>query len=193
MNRYRRMLFIFVLLGIIVSGNAQTRWKPFALHPDVKALDLLYEIQAQDGKTMNYRIQVKRVKEGMIDVAINTTARLPEKQLGAQTLLGLWSVYGISAMAFFNPAYTILFSQMDLTVGEKMSFFGAGMAKVTGEKTVGGLKGKVVEFYQQEGEQQRLVSRSVIHPKVFIPLENIIYDGNGNVQSRITLIKGEIK
>ncbi len=186
------LMVVTILMGAI-GLFAQTRWEPFKLHPDVQYLKLQYEVKVNVDAPLNFAIEVKRLKGGMVDLAITHQARIPEDQLGAQTIVGGFSMYGVSAMVFFNPAYAIFFSQLDLKVGEKMSFFGAGYAKVTGEKTVAGRKGYVVEFYQREGETDRLVSRTVIDPKIFIPIENEMFNANGQRESHVVLVKGEVK
>ncbi len=194
--RVKIRIWAFVMFGVMLGAQlvlGQTRWQPFKLHPDVKYLKLEYQVTVGNKEPMDYTIEIKRLPYGKLDVSITHKAKIQEDQLGAQTLVGIFSVYGISAISFFNPAYAIFLSQMDLKVGEKMSFFGAGYGKVTGEKTVGGRKGFVVEFYQRNGDKDQLASRSVIDPKIFIPIENEMFDANGDVQSHIVLIKSEVK
>lgn len=185
-------LFVGIFL-FFASAAAQNRWQPFKLHPDVSFLDLQYSIQNQQGDTLVYGIQVERLQHQQVKLKILSEARLAEDQLGAQTLLGFWGVFGVSHLIFFNPAFAMFYSQMDLNVGEKMSFFGAGYAKVTGEKVVGGRKGKVVEFYQREDGKDRLVSKTVIDPKIFIPIENIMFDNSGRIEMRFSLLKATVK
>ena len=195
MKRLRILFAGFFWCTVLLSATAlgQNRWEPFKLHPAVKFVDLQYRIQNQQGDTVVYGIQVKRLKDQQVRIKISSEAELNEDQIGAQTLMGFWGVFGLSQFIFFNPAFAMFYSQMDLEVGEKMSFFGAGFAKVTGEKTVGGRKGRVVEFYQRENGKDRLISKTVIDPKIFIPIENITYDQNGRAETRISLISATVK
>lgn len=156
-------------------------------------LDLQYQIKPRKGQNVLYGIQVQRMQNQKVKVKIQSEAEMNEDKIGAQTLLGFWGLYGISYLAFFNPAFAMFYSQMDLQVGEKMSFFGAGYAKVTGGKVVGGRKGKVVEFYQRDGDKESLATRTVIDPLIFIPIENIIYDDKGNIETQISLIKATVR
>ena len=191
------VIIIFSLFYWIPSSEsivfAQTRWQPFKLHPKVSFLDLQYQIQTREGQNVVYGILVERIQKQKVKVRIQSEAEMNEDEIGAQTLLGFWGLYGISYMVFFNPAFAMFYSQMDLEVGEKMSFFGAGYAKVTGEKVVGGRKGKVVEFYQRNGGKERLATRTVIDPLVFIPIENIIFDNQGKIETQISLVKATVK
>ncbi len=193
MNVLRPFWIIVFCVGIVVSALAQERWQPFKLHPDVQSLKLIYDVKTRNNAPVQYGIDVRREGEGMVRLKVETEADLPEDQLGVQSLFGLWNIYGISAMVFLNPGFVVFFSQLDLKVGEKMSFFGAGYAKVTGKKKVARLEGYVVEFYQQEGGSDVLKSRFVIHPKVFLPLESTAYGTNGKVESTAVLKQAEIK
>ena len=64
------------------------------------------------------------------------------------------------------------FPQLELNVGEKMSLWGAGLVKVTGKETVAGIEGYIVEFYQTQNGEDKLVTKMTINPDYPLPLRS---------------------
>ncbi len=82
---------------------------------------------------------------------------MTKDELGPETAFGLMGSYGISLnMLVINPAYGFFFSQMNLKVGEKMNFFGAGIIKVTGKEKIAGREGFVCQLFQADEEEKMI-------------------------------------
>jgi ATP-dependent RNA circularization protein (DNA/RNA ligase family) len=90
-------------------------------------------------------------------------------------------------MLVINPAYGFFFSQMDLKVGEKMNFFGAGIIKVIGKQKIAGREGFVCQLFQAD-EEEKMIAEWVIDPDLALPLRSKIFDDN-ELQGQIELVK----
>ena len=109
-------------------------------------------------------------------------------KLGPEAAFGLWGVYGISLnMLVINPAYGFFFSQMDLKVGEKMNFMGAGIIKIIGKEKIAGREGFVCQLFQAD-EEDKMVAEWVIDPELALPLRSKVFEDD-ELQGQIELIK----
>jgi hypothetical protein len=123
-------------------------------------------------KELKYILDIKKAGDGF-EVSYTTKGKVPKDKLGMQAAFGLVGLYGISLNAIvLNPMTTIYFQQLDLKEGEKMSFYGAGMVKVMGKETVGGQEGYVCEFYQTQGEGEKLISTTTVNPDLPLPIRS---------------------
>lgn len=118
------------------------------------------------------------------EVSYTTKGMLPKEKLGLETAFGLWGVFGISLnMVVLNPMYMAFFPQLELREGEKMSLWGAGLVKVVGKETVAGISGYIVEFYQTQNNEDKLVTKMTINKDYPLPLKSEVED------TRAVLIK----
>ena len=94
----------------------------------------------------------------------------------------------VPALMFGNPMFGTLLSQMDLVVGEKMSFFGAGYAKVVKRETVAGVEGFLCELYGKQDEKDVKVAELVVHPDLSLPLRSRTYQ-DGELRFEMELLE----
>jgi len=126
--------------------------------------------------------------EEVFEVSYTTKGTLTKDELGPETAFGLWGSYGISLnMLVINPAYAFFFSQMDLKVGEKMNFFGAGIIKVIGKEKIAGREGFVCQLFQAD-EEEKMIAEWIIEPDLALPLRSKIFEDN-ELQGQIELVK----
>ena len=195
MKMKTRLIAFFAALVMVmafcpVSGQS---WEPYQFEGNEK-----YEFEItyfDNGEPVNsfYTIDIKNSGtkdsngEELFDVSYTTTGKVAKSELGAQTAFGL-NAYGFSiSMAFLNPMYAMFFAQMELKVGEKMSFFGAGYTEITGKESVAGRDGYICKFYMKDDNgSNELVSEWIIDPDLAFPMKSIVYD-NGEEQSNIIL------
>jgi len=139
-------------------------------------LILMIEDKGEAGYILDIREIGGKTPEGenTFQVTYTTTGILTSDELGEETAFGLWGVYGISLnMLMINPGYAFFFSQMDLNVGEKMNFFGAGIIKVIGKEA---------------DDENNMLAEWVIDPDLALPLKSKIFE-DGKLQGQIELTK----
>jgi len=191
----KRIVLSFITLMFIASVNLFAQgWQPYQFSGDEKYEFRITYDEGSDMKTGLYGIEIKATNETdqngekLHEVIYTTRGKIPESELGEQTAFGMWGAYGMSlSFVFLNPMYAMLFQQMEFEVGEKMSFFGAGTAKVTGKETVGNREGYICKYYQKEDSGEVLIGEWTIDPDLAFPIKSIMYDDE-EVVSKIELI-----
>jgi hypothetical protein len=190
-----KILVLFTaFLSIAMLANAQG-WEPYQFSGDEKYEFEITYFDNDDEKTGFYGIEMKSTGqtdengEKLYEVIYTTKGFIPESELGQQTAFGYWGAYGMSlSFVFLNPMYMMMFQQMEFEVGEKMSFFGAGKAEITGKENIAGRNGYVCKYYQKDDEKgDVLMGEWVIDPDLGFPLRSIMYD-DGEIQSEILLL-----
>lgn len=173
----------FILIVMLSSAIFAQKWQPYQFKGNEK-FDFKIENHDRNGvKQAFYSLQLKETGqqdekgEPVYDVIYKTRAQLPKSKLGAETAFGVWNTYGVSlSLAFMNPMYGMIFSQMDLAVGEKMSFFGAGKVEVLDKVSIAGRSGFRCILKTTQGEEEVLTSEWVIDPDLAFPLKAITYN-----------------
>ena len=187
---------IVVLIGLFLLGIGQVvwaeKWEPYQFKGnEYFEYKILLE---EDEQEATYILDIKESSkkstsgEEVFEVSYTTKGTLTKDELGPETAFGLWGVYGISlSMLVINPAYAFFFSQMDLKVGEKMNFFGAGIIKVIGKEKIAGREGFVCQLFQAD-EEDKMLAEWVIDPELALPLRSKIFEDN-ELQGQIELVK----
>jgi len=191
--------FIIVLLtGLFLLGIGQVvwaeKWEPYQFKGNEY---FEFKILLQEDEETEESIYILDIKESseksasgeeVYEVGYITKGTLTKDELGPETAFGLMGSYGISLnMLVINPAYGFFFSQMDLKVGEKMNFFGAGIIKVIGKEKIAGREGFVCQLFQAD-EEEKMMAEWVIDPDLALPLRSKIFDDN-ELQGQIELVK----
>ncbi len=187
--------FIIVLLvGLFLIGIGQVvwaeKWEPYQFKGnEYFEFKILLE-EDEETKESIYILDIKENSEKsasgeeVYEVSYTTKGTLTKDELGPETAFGL----GISLnMLVINPAYGFFFSQMDLKVGEKMNFFGAGIINVIGKEKIAGREGFVCQLFLAD-EEEKMVAEWVIDPDLALPLRSKIFDDN-ELQGQIELVK----
>ncbi|POZ90561.1 hypothetical protein [Petrotoga sp. SL27] len=182
------------LIGLFLFGIGQVvwaeKWEPFQFRGDERfEYKILLEEDEEESEVI-YILDIKKSKkdEDLFEVTYTTKVTLTKDELGPESAFGLWGVYGISLnMLVINPTYGLFFSQMDLKVGEKMSFFGAGIVKIIGKEKIAGREGFVCQLFSAE-EEDKMIAEWVIDPELALPLRSKIFEDD-ELQGQIELIK----
>jgi len=189
-----KKFMIILLVGLFLFGICQLgwaqKWEPYQFRGDERfEYKILWEEDEERGEII-YILDIKRSEkdEEVFEVTYTTKGTLTKDELGPETAFGLWGVYGISlSMLVINPAYAFFFSQMDLKVGEKMNFFGAGIIKIIGKEKIAGREGFVCQLFRPD-EEDKMLAEWVINPELALPLRSKIFEDN-ELQGQIELIK----
>ena len=180
------------LLALAPAKGAD-KWNPYKFSGKER---YEYKVQSlQEGRLVDsgYALEVKPSDrkdadgQAQLEVSVTTRSYITKEQLENDAMGGLWGMNAMGAWAFLlNPMYGVVFQQVDLAVGEKMSFFGAGVVKVTAKETVGGREGFVCQFLQEEDGKQVLAAEYVIDPALALPLRSKMMQ-DGELQSSMEL------
>ena len=193
-----KKFIIVLLIGLLLSGIGQViwaeKWEPYQFKGnEYFEYKILLEEDEEKGEA-TYILDIKESSEKsasdeeIFEVTYTTKGTLTKDELGPETAFGLWGSYGISLnMLVINPAYAFFFSQMDLKVGEKMNFFGAGIIKVIGKEKIAGREGFVCQLFQAD-EEDKMLAEWVIDPELALPLRSKIFEDNV-LQGQIDLLK----
>ena len=191
-----KKFIIVVLIGLLLLGIGQVvwaeKWEPYQFKGnEYFEYKILLE---EDEQEATYILDIKESSkkstsgEEVFEVSYTTKGTLTKDELGAETAFGLWGSYGISLnMLVINPAYGFFFSQMDLKIGEKMNFFGAGIIKVIGKEKIAGREGFVCQLFQAD-EEDKMIAEWIIDPDLALPLRSKIFEDN-ELQGQIELVK----
>ena len=191
--------FIIVLLaGLFLLGIGQVvwaeKWEPYQFKGNEYFEFKILLQEDEETKDSIYILDIKESSEKsasgekVYEVSYITKGTLTKDELGPETAFGLMGSYGISLnMLVINPAYGFFFSQMDLKVGEKMNFFGAGIIKVIGKEKIAGREGFVCQLFQAD-EEEKMIAEWVIDPDLALPLRSKIFEDN-ELQGQIELVK----
>ncbi|MEA1940264.1 MAG: hypothetical protein U9N03_06340, partial [Candidatus Caldatribacteriota bacterium] len=178
-NKFVITVVIAVLIGLFLFGIGQVvwaeKWEPYQFKGnEYFEYKILLEEDGEEGEAI-YILDIKESSEKsksgeeVFEVSYTTKGTLTKEELGPETAFGLWGSYGISLnMLVINPAYAFFFSQMDLKVGEKMNFFGAGIIKVIGKEKIAGREGFVCQLFQAD-EEDIMIAEWVIDPELALP------------------------
>jgi hypothetical protein len=191
----KKFLFILLIIGLFLFGVGQLgwaeKWQPYQFKGDERFEYKILWNENEEPVEITYILDIKidpeKSQEGeeIYEVSYTTKGTLTKDELGQETAFGLGGAYGISLnMLVINPAYGFFFSQIDLKVGEKMNFFGAGIVKVTAMEEIAGRSGFVCQLFSPE-EEDKMLAEWVIDPELALPLRSKTYGDNG--------IEGEIE
>jgi hypothetical protein len=179
-------------LGVGQLGWAE-KWQPYQFKGDERFEYKIIWNEDEEPVEIIYILDIKKgpekSQEGeeVYEVAYTTKGTLTKDKLGQETAFGLGGAYGISLnMLVINPAYGFFFSQMDLKVGEKMSFFGAGIVKVTAMEEIAGRSGFVCQLFSPE-EEDKMLAEWVIDPELALPLRSKTF-GDDGIEGEIELL-----
>lgn len=184
MNRGWKLLLLSIVILVTsttTSGYAMM-WQPYqfpAQNQEYKYKIVWFE----DGiaKTSMYELVIEESENEQMEVSVKTTWMVNQEELDQQVLGGWWGggAFGLT-MAFINPMYAAFFGGLDLKVGNKMSFFGAGVVEVIGTESVAGRTGFVCRLLNEDGGT--VLGRYVVDPAVPLPLKTELFEEDGSKQ-----------
>lgn len=205
MPHLRRRFWIAPLVLMVVvaapSLSGAGKWKVTD-----EAKPLYYKMKSTtysrrgDVKTVVFEIDVKNANttgepgsEKMFVVRTTQEHTMPARRLrGMQLAYGAMQLGAISVAGAHWAAYQGLLGQLELTVGEKMSYFGGMLAKVTAKETIAGHEGFVVQMFNTSKDEPVLMAELVLHPDIPVALRTRSYR-KGKVQQETVLLKYEAR
>jgi len=198
MLRHKLLIAMALVAALIFSYGLSSAimWEPYQFEPkdqeyEYKITNFEEETEEETGKVSHYTLIIDLREDGQLDISVQTTWLANQEELGSEILGGWWAAgaFGLT-MAFINPMYAAFFGGLDLHVGNKMSFFGAGVVQVTGTETVAGREGFVCELLNQDGGSVQ--GRYVVDPSVPLPLKTELFDEGGVKKFETELLRIEI-
>jgi hypothetical protein len=180
----------FIIIGLFgCRFSFADMWEPYQFEP--KDQEYEYEIinyEEEIERVSHYILKIDLQDDGQLEISVQTTWMADQEELGSEILGGWWATgaFGLT-MAFINPMYAAFFGGLDLHVGNKMSFFGAGVVHVTGTETVAGREGFVCELLNQDGGNVQ--GRYVVDPSIPLPLKTELFDDQGARQFQTELLR----
>jgi len=200
MSNHKVLIVAVLITALILSFGLSfaDMWEPYQFEP--KDQEYEYEIinfeqadadEEPVAQVSYYLLKITQMDDGQLEVSVQTTWMAGQDELGSEILGGWWAAgaFGLT-MAFINPMYAAFFGGLDLYVGNKMSFFGAGVVQVTGTETVAGREGFVCELLNQDGGTVQ--GRYVVDPSVPLPLKTEMFNENGTKQFQTELQRIEM-
>jgi hypothetical protein len=181
------VLMLITIVTLTIELSIADMWKPYEFEPKNQVYE--YKItNFQDGleKVSAYMLEMEKMESGQMEVSVKTTWTAGEDELDQQILGGWWAAgaFGLT-MAFINPMYAAFFGGLDMHVGNKMSFFGAGVVEVTGTEKVSNRTGFVCVLRNQDTGP--ILGRYVVDPAVPLPLKTEIFEEDGTKQYQTEL------
>lgn len=189
----KRKFMMVVLAGLFLVGTWQTvlakKWQPYQFKGNERFEYEAITYEDEEEKQVLYILDIKELEEDTLEITYTTKGTLKREELGMEAVYGLWGFHGISLIGLIlNPSYSMYFQEMDLEVGEKMSFLGLGLVKVTGREKIAGREGFVCQFFQTTDDEEELVAEWTVDPELALPLRSRVFSEE-KVESQIELIK----
>ncbi|HVR83764.1 MAG TPA: hypothetical protein VMU54_05585 [Planctomycetota bacterium] len=179
------------LLSLANSGWTQDKpkkWKPYQFQGDER---YEYKIVMNDQKgkppkEIGYVLDIRK-KGDDFEVTWSTKSGVSKKEMNQNNLFGAFGA-GISpAWIIMNPMSQMFVDQLDLKVGEKMSFFGAATVKVTAEEKVGNRTGLTCQLIEKKKEEEVVTWEWTVDVELALPIKSVTYD-QGKEKYRMELI-----
>lgn len=181
---------LLVTVALVFTGLSTygATWEPFEFRGN-ESYSFEVTWQGPEGEESSiYEFRILEDDEGGYTVRYITEAKLSSSdELTGDLVYGAWSGYGVPiGYLLVNPVYSMMFGELDLKVGEKMSFYGQGKMEVVGTETVAGRKGFLCKLSGDEG----LMGEWVIDPDLALPLRSKMYESSG-FDGAVELVKYE--
>ena len=196
----RFLVAALAVVMVLPSLSGAGKWKM-----PKEARPLYYRMQSTtydrkgEAKKILYEIDIKATEEkddrGQPMFLVRTTQ---EHKVRAREIQGHQLAFGAMQLGMAAVAgmqwvmYQALLGQLELKVGEKMSYFGGMLAKVTTKEKVAGHEGFVVKMFNTSKGQEELVAELVIHPDIPVALRARSYR-KGQIQTENLMLKYEAR
>jgi len=175
-----------VVLGLAAVAVADS-WTPYEFSGPAY---YKYRIVQHGTDEVVYALDVQRSElPGKLRVTTTTESLMDEEDLKGGAVWGASPILTMAPMLMLgNPMFSGLISQMDLAVGTKRDFYGAGYAEIVSKETVAGVEGFRCELYMKDGEKTVKQAEITVHPDLALPLRSLVYD-DGKPKFEMTLLE----
>lgn len=193
-NVFPYLVFIGVLFGGFAPITQAQKWEPYQFKGNEK-YEYKITLFDEDKKSEIFHIlEVKKTDkkneagEEMFEVSYTTKGLMSKSEIGVESPFSLIGAQGYTiATLILNPVYNAFFKDVEMKVGEKITFAGIGVLKVTGKEKVANREGLKCQLSQKdEGGNEEVVVEWVIDPALALPIHSKIYQ-LGKVQSECVL------
>lgn len=180
-------LIVALAMLVFTWGTLAETWTPFQfLGNELYRYKIKWGEDEQESAI--YSLTVKENESGNYTVNYSTQVEVEPSQLNSEVIFGVWGSYGPSLhFMFLNPMYEMLFNQLELNVGEKMSYYGQGTMKVTGTEKIVGRQGYVCRLFDTDDNP---IAEWVVDPGLALPLRSTMYESSGT-EGEIILLNYE--
>lgn len=163
-----------------------SKWKPFQFTGDERYdFRLTLDDGGETKKEHGFALDIRKKSAEDFEVTWSVKSALKKDELNEQALLVGW-VNAAPAWAIMNPMYALFVNDLELSVGSKMSLFGAGTVKVTGKETIAGREGFVCQFLAKNDDKDELTWEWTVDPSLALPLKSVVFS-DGKETSRAVL------
>ena len=179
------VMFALVFMGL---GTYGATWEPFEFRGN-ESYSFEVTWQGSEGEESSlYEFRILEDNDGGYTVRFISEVKLSSSdELTGDLVYGAWSGYGVPiGYLLVNPVYSMMFGELDLKVGERMSFYGQGKMEVVDTETVASRKGFLCKLTGEEG----LMGEWVIDPDLALPLRSKMYEPSG-FDGAVELVKYE--
>ena len=179
------VMFALVFMGL---GTYGATWEPFEFRGN-ESYSFEVTWQGSEGEESSlYEFRILEDNDGGYTVRFISEVKLSSSdELTGDLVYGAWSGYGVPiGYLLVNPVYSMMFGELDLKVGEKMSFYGQGRVEVVGTEKVAGREGFLCELTGDEGP----MGEWVIDPDLALPLRSKMYEAS-EFDGAVELVKYE--
>ncbi|MFW6190603.1 MAG: hypothetical protein ACOC49_03040 [Candidatus Bipolaricaulota bacterium] len=187
-NQIIAVLLVMVSLVFTIVNTYGATWEPFDFRGNESySFEVTWE-GSEGQESSIYELRILEDEDGGYTVRFISEVKLSSSdELSGDLLYGSWSGYGVPiGYLLVNPIYSMMFSELDLQVGEKMSFYGQGRMEVVGTETVAGKEGFLCQLSGDEGP----MGEWVIDPELALPLRSKMYESSG-FDGGVELVKYE--
>ncbi len=184
-------------LAVLVAGGialAADHWKPNEYKGPAR---YKYKVTSYDGDQKNEVVYILDIQatgqknadgQPLLRVSTTTETLTTQDDLTSSGYLGFSPAQAWAPLVASSAMYIAWMGQLDLEVGEKMSFFGVGKAKVLAKETVAGVEGYACEISMKDGDEEKKVADLVVSPDLPLALRSRTYS-DGKVQFEMELLE----
>mgnify|MGYP006282228043 CR=1 FL=1 len=181
---------ILVIAALVFTGVSSygATWEPFEFRGN-ESYSFRVTWEGYEGEESSiYELQILEESDGGYTVRFISETRLDSSdELSSDLVYGSWSGHAVPVgYMLVNPMYGMMFSELEMKVGEKMSFYGQGKMEVVGTEKVAGREGYLCKLTGDEG----LMGEWVIDPDLALPLRSKMYEASG-LDGAVELVKYE--
>jgi hypothetical protein len=194
----KRTVWALAAAVVVVASGAVAvarSWEPYKFQGAATYKFRITQPDDEASQPILYSFDVRpaagNAEDGRPQWRVTTTIErvMPQDEVESSAVFGMSPVLALApTLMAGSPLFAGMLGQMDLSVGEKMSFFGAGRAEVTGKETVAGVEGFVCQLYMKQGEEMQRVAELVVNPDLAFPLRSRSYE-DGQVKVEMLLLE----
>lgn len=173
--------YVYKMLTYVEDGYEDEDWTI----PRFVAKERIVEIDVrQTGRADEYG-------DPIFEVTTRVTREVPRSELagiGADLFFGtVITDVGLVVNPFHFFMLQLFFEETEWEIGERVNIFGMGRVAITGQETLGGRTGYVVQLETGGAAERTVTGVWVVDLELAMPIGIRTYDDGGNLQSEVLL------